>query len=134
MNDQRSDLKSARYVMPTEEGPPSQSARLRRHSPPASGVAVGPRPGAQQAFGRTARPDGCRAPCLDGSRTWDPKAVDLGGFLRGVIRSLTSSEKKKAVAFQNGRQAGARPPRFCTPVDSPEDEAMEEENCQELSS
>lgn len=35
--------------------------------------------------------------CLDGSRRWDPEAVDLAGFLRGVIRSLASSEKKKAV-------------------------------------
>ena len=35
--------------------------------------------------------------CLDGTRHWDPSAVDLPGFLRGVIRSLTSSEKKKTV-------------------------------------
>lgn len=35
--------------------------------------------------------------CLEGKRVWDPSVVDLGGFLRGTIRSLTSSERKAHV-------------------------------------
>src|SRR5579863_3118021 len=38
--------------------------------------------------------------CLDGRRRWDPSRVDLGGFLRGVIRSLTSAARKHHVRGQ----------------------------------
>lgn len=63
--------------------------------------------------------------CLDGTRTWDPAAVDLPGFLRGVIRSLTSSAKKSAVRSKTHAQAdfdGILPLAV-----SPEDDAVEEE-------
>lgn len=64
--------------------------------------------------------------CLDGTRTWDASNVDLAGFLRGVIRSLTSSERKKHV----------RAPRVMSddslayepsPRGDPERDAIEEE-------
>lgn len=34
---------------------------------------------------------------LDGSRVWDPAAVDFAGFMRGTIRSLASSTRKQVV-------------------------------------
>lgn len=63
--------------------------------------------------------------CLEGRRTWDPDAVDLGGLLRGVIRSLTSAAKDSDVRrrtfakpdVDEGHAIGA----------SPEEEAIEEE-------
>jgi DNA-directed RNA polymerase specialized sigma24 family protein len=33
--------------------------------------------------------------CLSGSWNWDPEKVDLGGLLRGVIRSMISTAHKK---------------------------------------
>jgi len=65
---------------------------------------------------------------LDGTRNWDPNAVDLPGFLRGIIRSLTSSEKKKAVRSKTHAQSDFdRLPIIGLVVASPEDDAMEEE-------
>jgi hypothetical protein len=63
--------------------------------------------------------------CLEGKRVWDPTAVDLPGFLRGVIRSLTSSEKKKAVRAKT--DAFPDFDRQAPIVESPEDEAVAEE-------
>ena len=68
--------------------------------------------------------------CLDGSRHWDPTAVDLGGFLRGVIRSLTSSEKKKAVRAKTDAYADFD--RHAGVTESIEDEVVDEENRREL--
>jgi hypothetical protein len=62
---------------------------------------------------------------LDGTRNWDPSAVDMGGFLRGIIRSLTSSEKKKAVRSKTHAQSDFD--RVVPLVASPEDDAVEEE-------
>jgi hypothetical protein len=64
--------------------------------------------------------------CLSGVRVWNREAVDLPGFLRGVIRSLTSSEKKKAVRSKTD----VRPDfdRLMPLEESPEDEVIEEEN------
>lgn len=63
--------------------------------------------------------------CLDGSRNWNPENVDLPGFLRGVIRSLTSSEKKSAVRSKTHAQADFD--RIAPLASSPEEEALEEE-------
>ena len=63
--------------------------------------------------------------CLDGSRTWDPAAVDLPGFLRGVIRSLTSSEKKKSVRARTDAREDFEPVAGAAP--SAEERAVEEE-------
>ena len=64
--------------------------------------------------------------CLDGTRAWDPAAVDLAGFLRGVIRSLTSSERKKHVRAPRvvSSEALEHDP---SPAGNPEREAIEEE-------
>lgn len=128
MNDQRSDLKSALRDADWEALLPNLLAyaanRLRRVGW-LSGRDQEPSKLSVEQLVQTAVEH-----CLDGSRTWDPKAVDLGGFLRGVIRSLTSSEKKKAVRSKT--DAKPELDRYFAPVDSPEDEAMEEENRQEL--
>ena len=63
--------------------------------------------------------------CLDGTRSWDPTAVDLPGFLRGVIRSLTSSEKKKSVRAKTDTFHDFE--RIAPLADSPEDDALAEE-------
>lgn len=63
--------------------------------------------------------------CLDGSRTWNPDAVDLPGFLRGVIRSLTSAAKKSAVRSKTHAQADFE--GLVPLAASPEDDAVEEE-------
>jgi hypothetical protein len=63
--------------------------------------------------------------CLDGSRAWNPATVDFPGFLRGVIRSLTSSEKKSAVRSKTHAQSDFE--RIVPLAPSPEDEAIEEE-------
>lgn len=68
--------------------------------------------------------------CLDGSRTWDPNAVDFPGFLRGIIRSLTSSEKKSAVRSKTHAQSDFE--RIMPLASSPEDEALEEEGRQHI--
>jgi hypothetical protein len=64
--------------------------------------------------------------CLDGTRVWDPKAVDLGGFLRGVIRSLASSERKKE--FRAKTYATQDMSKHFEPLDSAEDDVVGEEN------
>ena len=64
--------------------------------------------------------------CLDGTRTWDSSAVDLGGFLRGVIRSLTSSERKKHVRAPRVVSDGGLE-QEPSPAGNPESEAIEEE-------
>ena len=64
--------------------------------------------------------------CLDGTRTWDPSAVDLPGLLRGIIRSSVSSERKKYVrarTFTNSETVE----RHAGLADSTEDEIVEEE-------
>lgn len=63
--------------------------------------------------------------CLDGSRSWNPDAVDFPGFLRGVIRSLTSSEKKSAVRSKTHARSDFE--RIVPLASSPEDETIEEE-------
>lgn len=63
--------------------------------------------------------------CLDGSRSWDPERVDFPGFLRGIIRSLTSSEKKSAVRSKTHARSDFE--RIVPLAASPEDEALEEE-------
>jgi hypothetical protein len=68
--------------------------------------------------------------CLDGSRAWDPTAVDLPGFLRGIIRSMTSSEKKKAVRAKTDAVADFE--RHVPLADSAEDEALEEDRRREV--
>lgn len=63
---------------------------------------------------------------LDGTRKWDPSAVDLPGLLRGIIRSITSSERKKFVRSRtttNSEIVEHHPGLF----DSAEDEALAEE-------
>lgn len=68
--------------------------------------------------------------CLDGSRVWNPDAVDLAGFLRGVIRSLTSAAKKSAVRSKTHAQADFE---GLVPLGaSPEDDAVEEEGRVEI--
>ena len=68
--------------------------------------------------------------CLDGSRSWNPDAVDFPGFLRGVIRSLTSSEKKSAVRSKTHAQADFE--RLVPLATSPEEDAVEEEGRQAI--
>jgi hypothetical protein len=65
--------------------------------------------------------------CLDGTRRWDSSAVDLPGLLRGVIRSLTSSERKKFVRTKTLTSSETIECRADT-VDSPEDDVIEEES------
>ena len=64
--------------------------------------------------------------CLDGTRTWDKGTVDLAGFLRGVIRSLTSSERKKHVRAPREVSDTALE-HDPSPAGTPESEALEEE-------
>jgi hypothetical protein len=68
--------------------------------------------------------------CLDGTRHWDSTAVDLPGFLRGIIRSLTSSEKKKDVRAKT--DAKPELDQYFEATDSPEIEAVEDEERREL--
>lgn len=68
--------------------------------------------------------------CLDGSRTWNPSTVDFPGFLRGIIRSLTSSEKKSAVRSKTHAQSDFE--RIVPLAASPEEEAIEEEGRKEI--
>jgi hypothetical protein len=68
--------------------------------------------------------------CLDGSRTWNPETVDFPGFLRGIIRSLTSSEKKSAVRSKTHAQSDFE--RLVPLASSPEDDAIEEEGRQKV--
>jgi hypothetical protein len=64
------------------------------------------------------------------TREWDPEKVDLLGFLRGIIRSLTSTERKAEVRAKQ-RIAG-RAEELVIPVDSHEDEIIDEEGQHEL--
>lgn len=68
--------------------------------------------------------------CLDGSRVWDPTNVDLPGFLRGVIRSLVSAERKRYVKRRTFAASdlleNANIAMEVTTA-SPEDEAVDEE-------
>jgi hypothetical protein len=66
--------------------------------------------------------------CLDGSRTWDPKAVDLEGFLRGAIRSVASSEKEKSVGRSKHDEAATALSRDEALIGSREDAQVEEED------
>lgn len=68
--------------------------------------------------------------CLDGTRVWNSDAVDLPGFLRGVIRSLTSSAKKSAVRSKTHAQADFD--GLVPLAASPEDDAVEEEGRREI--
>jgi DNA-directed RNA polymerase specialized sigma24 family protein len=68
---------------------------------------------------------------LDGSRVWNPQSVDLIGFLRGIIRSLTSSERKKYVRAKTVTSSEAVE-RHAGVTDSAEDDALEEEHRLEL--
>lgn len=42
---------------------------------------------------------------LDGRRKWDPERVDLGGFLRGIVRSLASSAVKSQIRHPESRRS-----------------------------
>lgn len=68
--------------------------------------------------------------CLDGSRTWDPSNVDLPGFLRGVIRSLVSAERKSYVKRRTFAASDyLESSNLALEVTaSPEDEALDEES------
>jgi len=68
--------------------------------------------------------------CLDGTRTWDSTSVDLAGFLRGIIRSLASSERKKHVRAKTFAKDDLEP--YVAPADSIEDEAVAEEGRREI--
>lgn len=68
--------------------------------------------------------------CLDGTRAWDPDAVDLGGLLRGVIRSLTSSEKKKDVRARTFASDDME--QYFEVADSAETEIVAEEGRKEI--
>ena len=65
--------------------------------------------------------------CLDGSRTWDPSNVDFPGFLRGVIRSLVSAERKQYVKRRTFAASDDRIAEAMDLADSPEDDAVTEE-------
>jgi hypothetical protein len=69
--------------------------------------------------------------CLDGTRRWDPSAVDLGGLLRGIIRSITSSERKKYVRAKTLTSSDAVDGCMIV-ADSREDTLLEEEGRREL--
>jgi hypothetical protein len=64
--------------------------------------------------------------CLDGTRAWDSSAVDLPGLLRGIIRSLVSSERKKYVRARTVTNSETVE-RHAGVADSSEDEIVEEE-------
>jgi hypothetical protein len=65
--------------------------------------------------------------CLDGSRQWDG-IVDLERFLRGVIRSLASSERKRFVLERTDATANDDLPEHPAKlVSSPEDDLAAEQ-------
>jgi DNA-directed RNA polymerase specialized sigma24 family protein len=69
--------------------------------------------------------------CLDGTRGWDPSAVDLRGLLCGIIRSLTSSERKKYVRAKTVTSTEATEIHSGS-SDSAEDDIVAEENRREV--
>lgn len=70
--------------------------------------------------------------CLDGSRKWNPDAVDLPGFLRGVIRSLLSAAKRFDATHRVLAASDADIERAAAPDGSPEEELLAEERQREL--
>jgi hypothetical protein len=63
-------------------------------------------------------------------REWNPEAVDLTGFLRGIIRSLTSSERKKEVRAKTFPKADLE--EYLLVAESHESELVDEEGYREL--
>lgn len=64
----------------------------------------------------------------EGGRRWDPGAIDFEGFLRGVIRSIASTERRALVR----REAREEALPVAPPPPTPEDEAMASERDQSM--